>query len=147
MFKKNSLLTRFLIAKFIGFLIGLLAFIILSIFSPYTEFSFRLAMLLWYVNLGAIIAIFGVITRQPVIKFAMPWQIRSILIGAWLNLIVTLFTYRDLHQISISVFGQDNFMTSPYLFILEGAIAGYIIDYFATKYGSQGSKIIDKDFN
>ena len=73
MFDNPSLITRIAIGKGIGFAVGLLGFIVVPIFLPDAGWLLRWGFLLWYTTLGAIIGMFGVFTRHPVLKLPMPW--------------------------------------------------------------------------
>lgn len=42
----------------------------------------------------------------------------------------------------INYFGENSPLSSPYWIIIEGAIVGLIIGYFATKYGGEGKETV-----
>jgi uncharacterized membrane protein (Fun14 family) len=42
-----------------------------------------------------------------------------------------------------TVFGNNGLLASPFWFVGEGAIIGFIIGYFATRFGSEGKEIVD----
>jgi hypothetical protein len=145
MFENNSLTTRIGIGKLTGFLISFFGILIFNFFTGYqlpTIFAF--GIILYYTTIGAIIGIFGVYRYHPVLKFPMPWWLRSSIIGAWMNFILVLLAYQQLEGVIIIAFGFDTFFRSPFWFILEGSIVGLIIGYVATKFGGEGKKIIDK---
>ena len=93
MFKNPSLVTRIAIGKAIGFILGLLGFIIVPYILPDISLMLRLAILFWYATFGAIIGVFGVFTWHPILKISMPWWFRSTLIGCWLNFVFVLISY------------------------------------------------------
>jgi len=142
MFDTNSLTTRIAIGKGIGLLIGLTAFIFIPYFLPEASATLKWGVFLWYITFGAIIGVFGVYTKIPMINCVMPWWIRGAYIGAWLNFTISLVAYDALVQLLLAVFGENGLFLSPFWMILEGAIFGFIIDYFATRIGGEGASII-----
>lgn len=144
MFKKQSLITRIAIGKSMGFIIGLVGFILLPFVTADASLMLRLGILFWYVTFGAVIGVFGVFTYHPILKCSMPWYFRSIVLGSWMNLILALVAYDELLKIMLPFFGQDSIFSSPFWIVLEGAIVALVIDYFATKIGGEGGKIVDK---
>ncbi|MFT5662036.1 MAG: hypothetical protein ACI9TV_002684 [Sulfurimonas sp.] len=125
-----------------GFSFGLMGFILLPYFVPEVDLLFRWGILCWYTTLGAIIGVFGVFTYHPILKLPLPWWFRSFYLGAWMNFVLTLFTYDTLQAIMIEVFGKNGLLHSPFWMVLDGAIAGLIIGYFSTKYGGEGKDIV-----
>ena len=142
MFGTNSLTTRIAIGKGMGLLIGLAAFIFIPYFLPEASATLKWGVFLWYITFGAIIGVFGVYTKVPMINCAMPWWIRGAYIGAWLNFIISLIAYDALAQLLLSVFGANGLLVSPFWVVLEGAVLGFVIDYFATRVGGEGAGII-----
>ncbi len=142
MFGSNSLMTRIAIGKIIGALIGVTAFIFIPHFLPEASTTLHWGVFLWYITFGAIIGVFGVYTTVPVINIAMPWWIRGAYIGAWLNFTISLIAFDTLGQLMIAVFGEGGLLSSPFWVVLEGAIIGFIIDYFATRFGGEGADIL-----
>ncbi len=140
MFGKPSLMTRIVVGKSIGFLVGLIGFIFLPYFLPEGGWLIRWGILLWYTTFGAII---GVFTYNPILKLPMPWWFRSPLIGAWMNFVLTFFAYDTMQAMMSSIFGEDGILASPFWFAAEGAIIGLIIGYFATRFGGVGKETVD----
>jgi len=130
MFGNPSLMTRIAIGKGIGFLFGLSGFILLPYFLPDAGWLLRWGILFWYTTLGAIIGVFGVFTYHPILKLPFPWWFRSTVIGAWMNM--------------NAVFGVDGVLSSPFWFVLEGALVGLLIGYFATRFGGEGAETVGK---
>lgn len=143
MFDNPSLVTRIVIGKALGFFFGLAGFISLPYFLPEATLLLRWGILLWYTTLGAIIGVFGIFTYHPVLNFPFPWWLRAPLLGAWMNFVLTLFAFDIMLVMMQSVFGVDGILTSPFWFVLEGAIVGLMIDYFATKYGGEGKATVE----
>jgi hypothetical protein len=42
----------------------------------------------------------------------------------------------------VSVFGEGGILSSPFWFTLEGAIVGFVIGYFATRFGGEGKETV-----
>jgi len=145
-FKNPSLITRIAVGKLTGLIIGLLGLVMIPFLMPETPMIFRVAILLWYITLGAIVGIYGIFTEHPIFKFKLCCWVRSSMIGAWMNLMVVLFAYEILADILYVAFGTNGVFMSPYWFVLEGALVGLIIEYFAKKYGGQGKETVKKDF-
>ncbi|MEE9332444.1 MAG: hypothetical protein V3U89_09490 [Methylophilaceae bacterium] len=144
MFGKPSLVTRIAIGKVVGLVFGLIGFIFLPHFWPEATLLLRIGVLFWYITLGAIIGVFGVVTYHPVLRFSMPWWIRAPLIGGWMNFVLTFFAYDAIQTMLIAIFGYDGTLNSPFWFVVEGAIIGFIMGYFATHFGGEGRDLLDE---
>jgi len=99
---------------------------------------------LWYTTFGAVIAVFGVLTWHPILKLTLPWWLRAPLIGAWLNFVLVFFAYDNMAAMLVNLFGEGGVLSSPFWFAAEGAIVGFVIDYFATRFGGQGKETAGK---
>ncbi len=141
MFAKNSVTSRIAVGEITGLLIGAIGFFLLPVFWPEAPLLLRWGILLWYMTLGAIIGMFGVFTRHPVFAFPLPWWVRAPLLGGWMNFVLVLFTYDIMEKFMISFFGPDGLMTSPFWFVLEGAIIGLIIGFLATRISGEGEDL------
>jgi len=144
MFGNPSLITRIAIGKAIGFVFGLTGFILLPYFLPDASLLLRWGILLWYTTVGAFIGVFGVFTWHPVLKLPMPWWFRSTLVGAWMNFVLVFFAYNEMNNMLLHTFGPDGLFTSPFWFVLEGAIIGFIMGYFATRFGGEGKETVEQ---
>jgi hypothetical protein len=142
MFKNPSLVTRIAVGKMVGLVIGLSGFILLPVFWPEAGWLIRWGILLWYTTLGAIIGVFGVFTWHPFLKFPLPWWFRAPLLGAWMNFVLTFFAYDMMAAVMVAMFGQQGILTSPFWFVLEGALVGLIIEIFARRFGGEGPDTI-----
>ena len=142
MYEKPSLVTRIGIGKGIGLAIGILGYVSLPYFWPEADSLTRWGILLWYTTLGAIIGVFGVFTRHPVLDFPMPWWIRAPLIGAWMNFVLTFFAFETMAGVMVAIFGEAGLLESPFWFALEGGLVGLIIGYFATRFGGEGRETL-----
>jgi len=143
MFKNPSLITRIAIGKLIGLIVGLIGFVAMPWFWPEAGWMIRWGVLLWYTSLGAIIGVFGVLTWHPILRLPMPWWFRAPVIGAWMNFVLTFFAHEAMENMLISTFGVDGLLTSPFWFVLEGALVGLLIGYFATRFGGEGKETLD----
>lgn len=138
-----SLIVRIAIGKVIGFVIGLIGFIALPFLVPDIGWQLRWGVLLWYATLGAIIGVFGVFSRHPVLMVPMPWWVRAPVIGAWMNFVLMFFAYDQMRLILVQMFGAGSPMTSPLWFVVEGAVVGAIIGFCATRAGGEGPSTAD----
>lgn len=143
MLENPSLMTRIVIGKTIGFVIGLAGMLSLPYFYPDAGWLLRWGVLFWYTTVGAVIAIFGAVTWNPVLKLPLRWWFRDPLIGAWLNFVLTLFAYADFEAMLVGTFGPDGALSSPFWFVLEGAVVGLVIGFFATRFGGEGTAAVD----
>jgi hypothetical protein len=137
-----SLIIRIAVGKAIGFGIGLLAFFFVRVMVPELGSLFPWAILFWYVTLGAIVAVFGVFTYHPILQLPMPWWFRAPLIGGWMNFVLTFFIYDKLEIFIVNILGSMFGTVSPFWFVLEGALVGLLIGYFATRFGGEGRGVV-----
>ena len=144
MFGNPSLMTRIAIGKLIGFVVGLAGFFMLPYFLPDVGWLLRWGILLWYTTFGAIIGVFGVFTWHPILKLPMPWYFRATFIGAWMNFVLVFFAYDEMRAMLVTVFGENGALTSPFWFTVEGAIVGFIMGFFATRFGGEGAETVGR---
>lgn len=142
MFGKPSLMTRIAIGKGLGLLIGLCGFIALPYMLPEVSWQLRWGILLWYTTVGAVIGVFGVFTWHPILHLPMPWWIRAPVVGAWMNFVLTFFAYEELQ--AVLQHGFAGALSSPFWFVLEGALVGALIGFCATQFGGEGSGLVDE---
>lgn len=140
---KPSLTLRIGLGKLFGLAIGLAGFLLLPLFAPDTSVMFRLGILFWYTTLGAIIGIFGVYSEHPILGLPTPWWIRATAIGAWMNLVLTMLAYDKLNSImsglaNIGISAE----LSPFWFVAEGAVVGFILGWLITKLAGEGPKTL-----
>ncbi|NVK21694.1 MAG: hypothetical protein HWD86_04200 [Kangiellaceae bacterium] len=144
MFSKPSLITRIVIGKTIGLIIGLIGFFTLPHIYPEASHMLRWGILLWYITFGAIIGIFGVFTYHPILKSPMPWWFRAPFIGAWLNFVLVFFAHKEMTALLTVMFGENGLMQSPFWFVLEGALVGLLIGFLATKFAGEGKEAVGR---
>ncbi len=142
MFNTPSLVVRIAIGKGIGLIVGLIGLILLPYVWPEADWFIRWGVLFWYITLGAIIGVFGVFTTHPVLHLPLPWWFRAPLIGAWMNFVLVFFAHEVMSNMLVSLFGINSVMSSPFWFAAEGAIIGFIMGYFATRFGGEGPETV-----
>lgn len=145
MFSKPSLTTRIAVGKLVGFAIGLLGFLYILLFLPQVDPFLGWGVLFWYTTVGAIIGVYGVYARHPVLDLPMPWWMRAPLIGAWMNFVLVFFAYEKFRALMVTMFGAGSGLTSPWWFVLEGAIVGLVIGWIATRLGGEGPETLVGD--
>ena len=144
MFEKPSLMTRVAVGKTAGLVFGAAGFVLLPYFLPDAGLMLRWGVLLWYITMGAVIGVMGVFTWHPILRMPMPWWFSAPLMGAWMNFVLTFFAYDDLAAVMSTTFGGGSWMSSPFWFVLEGALIGLIIGYLATRFGGEGPETAGK---
>ena len=145
MFENPSLVTRIAIGKLLGFAVGLIGLIVIPFLWPDSDWMERIAFLLWYTTLGAFVGLVGVMDWHPVLRLSMPWWFSSTLVGAWMNLVLTLFIYDRLAEMMLGLPVGGSLFLSPFWFVAEGAIVGLLIGYFATRFGGEGPATMSKE--
>ena len=143
MCENPSLLTRIAIGKLIGLVFGLIGFMCLPYFLPDADGLLRWGLLLWYTTVGAIIGVFGVLTYHPMLTMPLPWWFRAPLVGGWMNFVLVFFAHDAVQSMMITLFGEHGWLSSPFWFVLEGALIGLCIDFCATRYGGEGKKTLE----
>lgn len=136
---KHSIVNRLIIGKSIGFVAGLLAFLIMPFMGATLDLKFGLGMVLLYTMVGAFIAFMGIFERHPVLKFKMPWWFTGIYMGLIMHLILILLSYDQLVLMmqQMDIWG----MVSPWWVLIDGSILGLIIAFAATKFSGEGKKL------
>jgi len=61
-----------------------------------------------------------------------------------MNFVLVFFAYDVMGAMMARLFGADGALSSPFWFTAEGAIVGFIIGYFATRFGGEGSEVVGK---
>lgn len=135
MFAKPSMMTRIVVGKSFGFLLGAIGFFMAPSFGV-EDMKIRIGILFWYAAIGAFIAMAGVFTWHPMLKMKMPWWCMGPLIGAWMNFLLILFAWDVLAPLTAD--GRFWGMTSPWWGVVEGAVVGLVISGLATLFGGEG---------
>lgn len=144
MFGNPSMITRITIGKTIGFIIGLIGFVLLPYFMPDAHWTMKWGVLFWYTTVGAVIGILGVFTYHPVLHLPMPWWFRAPVLGGWMNFVLVLFIYQPVETALQNFFGEAGVLTSPFWLVVEGAVVGLIIGFFATRFGGEGKQTVEE---
>lgn len=142
--KKGDLLVRLTVAKLLGFIAGLVCFFLLPKLIPGASLFFLIGMLLWFTLFGAIIGLVGIMDKHPLWDwFKMPFWFRGTYVGAFMNLVIVFLAY-DQFAVLMGNYelAQTWGMSSPFWFVLDGAILGLLIDWIATKYGGEGKALV-----
>lgn len=145
MFEKPSLTHRIAIGKAAGSMIGLLGFIVMPYFWPDSSWMMRFGILFWYTTVGAVVGMFGVYTRHPVLHLPLPWWFRSTVIGAWMNFVLVLLMYESLTEMMLAFVGTEAWLASPFWLVAEGAVVGILIGFLATRYAGEGAETLIAD--
>lgn len=140
---RMSLRTQCVVAKAVGLLIGVLGFALMPLFMPDADPMLRWGVLLWYPTLGAVIVAADTLYLAGASPVPLPWWLRAALVGAWLNLVATLFAYGQLEAFLAAVFGPGSAVASPFWFVAEGALVGAAIGYMVRRFGSEDRDIGD----
>ena len=101
-------------------------------------------VLLWYPTVDAIIGVYGVFNYHPILKLPLPWWVRSLLIGAWMNFVLVFFAYDEMNTYIQAIFGKNGLIESPFWFAFYGAIIGLIIGGLATRFGGEGKETVNR---
>ena len=134
-----------LVAKTLGLFFGILAMIGTSMWLPESGWLTRLGFLFWYLTIGSMIGLMGVLDWHPVFDVRLPWWVRGPFIGAWMNFVLVFFAYdltAEFMQVVEDYFGLA---LSPFWFALEGAVVGRIIGWASTALGGEGPAVLENE--
>ncbi|MFK7780553.1 MAG: hypothetical protein QM490_05470 [Candidatus Gracilibacteria bacterium] len=132
-------MNRITIGKTVGLIFGGVAFFLLPLVFIEIDILFRVAIWFWYISLGAIIGLFGIMDRYVIFNFSIPFWLRGVFLGAWMNFVLVIFLYNDLVILMQGSYFEGY---SPFLIIVEGMIFGLIVDFLATKFVGEGSELL-----
>jgi len=62
-----------------------------------------------------------------------------------MNFVLTFFAFDVMKSLLTSMFGDSGPLSSPYWFVLEGALIGLLIGYLATKFSGEGKEAVDTE--
>ena len=143
-FKNPSLVTRIAIGKVIGLVFGLIGLVAIPMISPDLDPMLRWGFLFWYITVGAVIGMMGVMNWYPIVNMPVPWWFRGPWIGGWMNFVLVFFAYDALAKFMLDFFGPGALMQSPFWFVAEGVLFGLIVGYIATRFGGEGRETVDQ---
>jgi hypothetical protein len=138
MFNNPSLITRIAYGKLTGLVFAGVGLLIIPQVFPELTTTIKLGFVLYYITLGALIGLFGVLTYHPTVNMQMRWWFRGPAIGAWMNFILVLFIYDQMAPMMVRTFGAGSVLASPWWIILEGALFGLIADFICTRFAGEG---------
>jgi len=145
MMTNPSLITRIGTGKLAGALLSIGGVLVFARMVPDVTPKFQIAIVLWYVTMGAFVGFFGVYTTYPILKLRLSWWIRGPWLGAWMNLVLVLFIYDQVSVYLTQAFGADSALNSPWWLVAEGAIMGLVLDFLCTKIGGDGGECVSNE--
>ncbi len=134
---KHSVTNRIIIGKSIGFVVGGLVFFLFPMFGIALDMKFGLGLWLFYILMGVLTGLMGIMDHHPMFKFKMPFWFRGIVIGLSMHLMLILVTYDQMAALTVAfdVFG----MQAPWWCLIDGAILGLIMGWVETKFAGEGN--------
>ena len=60
-----------------------------------------------------------------------------------MNFVLTFFAYDAMAAMLVAMFGEQGLLVSPFWFTAEGAVVGFVIGYFATRFGGEGKETVE----
>lgn len=139
MFNKHSITGRIFVGEMTGFIIGVLALIVLPLVAVETGWEFKLGFLLLMVTMGAMIGFIGIYKHHPLFPaINMPWWLRGSSIGMLFMLILVLLAKDQMVPLmSLDIVAWTG-LTSPYWILLDGAFLGALTGFLTTKISGEG---------
>ena len=139
MFNKRSTAGRVAVSKTIGFIVGVLALLVLPLIPVETTLEFKIGFILLIMLMSTFIGLFGVFTKHPLFTgWKFSWWVRGPLVGAVFFLLLVLLAKDELGPfMSLDIVVWTG-LTSPYWAILDGVILGGLIGYITTKVSGEG---------
>ena len=83
---------------------------------------------------GGLIGLMGIMTWHPLLNIQLHWWFRGPFLGGWLNFVLVFFALDQLRVVLAAIFGANGAMSSPFWFVVEGALVGLVIAYLATRF-------------
>jgi hypothetical protein len=118
---------RVLYGKIVGLIIGIIALISMVYLLPETGWTIRIATMLYYTTIGAVVGMVCIDIDHPVLGIEFKWWVTSIITGAWMNFNLVLFFLDEYEAMLSQSPGFLSNFSSPVWLVLDGAIAGLII--------------------
>lgn len=144
--KQNNLVKRILWGEIIWFILSLSGFLMILFFYSKPEYNmFMWWFLFWYTTIWAIIGFLWIFDRHPIFTKWKMYLWRWILIWAYMNIMLVLFTYNILIGLGQEMFWEIVSTSSLFFWaIIEWAIVWLIIDYIITKKFGEGESLLKK---
>lgn len=119
-----------------GGLFGVGGFLLIPLVDDGIDPLLPWGVLLLYPTIGAIIAGVGSALRR---RFpALGWPLLGLALGAWLMLVIVFFAHEQMRQFLASMFEPGSVFTSPFWFMVEGAVAGVLIGLAIDRFAGEG---------
>ena len=129
----SPLIASITAAKLVAFAVGVVVFLVLPSLVSELNRVHRWALLFWYPTLAGVAVASNVADFSKLKLLRPPWWLRTPLIGGWLNLMVVLFASDIMRNYSLVVLSSSGKLTSPFWFVLDGAIIAIISGFIAVK--------------
>ena len=89
--RNQPFVQRVLYGKIVGLIIGIIALISMVYLLPETGWTIRIATMLYYTTIGAVVGMVCIDIDHPVLGIEFKWWVTSIITGAWMNFNLVLF--------------------------------------------------------
>ena len=132
-----KIVTRIEAGVLTGLGISFLGFLYMGFMFGF-DASVTWGVLLWYTFIGFLIGVVGTVKKHPIFGFHLLY-LRGALVAGILNLGMALIAEQEFNHL---------FSFVPFsivlAFLLEGIVAGVVIDGIATKIGGEGKELLEK---
>ena len=132
----SSAATRLALGTAFGALIGLGAFVLVPVLAEEADPWLRWGLLLWHPTLGAVAA--GLADHGPA---RLPRWAAGALVGGWMTAVLTFFAHGQIRLVLQAVLGGDAAFTSPFWFVLEGALVGALVGLAIDRFGAEDEPV------
>ena len=132
----SSANTRIALGTMLGGLIGLGGFVLLPALVQDADPWLRWGILFWHPTLGAVIAALSDCGPR-----GLPGWGAGVLVGGWMSAVLTFFAHGQMRILMQSILGGDAAFTSPFWFVLEGALVGALVGLAIDRFGTEDGPI------
>lgn len=132
---------RVAVGKALGFVVGLIAWAVVRTLDESSSVPLGLGLCLWYTAFGAVIALIGLYHVHPVGRFRLHWALRGAMAGTALNLPAVVLAWEPVGDFLLHAFGPDGWFASPWWMLLDGTVAGMLIDGLLTRWFGEGPRL------
>ena len=137
------LIRRIAIGKALGLLFSLIGILIYFDFFRQAGWAFTFGVTLYYIFLGAFVGLAGVITDIPKPRMKYHWWWRGAYICAVANLALVLMFNDPLTAMLAETLDTSSWLANPWMFVIDGAAFGFVVDLVMTKFVGEGRKLLD----